>query len=752
MSFIDRLSGVSAESLPDRAHFGRWLLCVSDGEVRVNGLSVDDGDVLAPGATGGWSLARSDGTTRLAGRFFTDALPDEQDAEALLGLGRLLRGADRAEGGWRDWCGISPLARGLDKAVQPHPLEDHIEDEFEHLAAVCRHPRTRIRRETERVLVARARRVARDAPVYLASHTEDWEHRTITGIQPRRILADVREERWDLYENRVTVGLVDDLVAWLRRRIAEVRRIRHDVYDRMEEIRGSPSGTRHRADRIYRLWGQAWDDNAGEVAKDTLKRLDSLLYRLLGLMDSRLYKHIPARSRASGGLRVTNLFSNDDHYRGVARLWHEWSRLAVPPTRSSADVWARYQDIHRGLDAWCMLLIVRACSQLRLDPVEDSDRESEIRPGASIRLAQGFGIKWDRTGFITVMDADGDRALLRFVPLIHGLENARTPEALAARVDPLVDAVSGSDHWTVILHLAAPGDPPHAALAGVGNPPLPGTRGAIDFIRVSPFSLDSVERVSRAIGWATLVPRMLAYPPVVHAVPALRTVPDLQAALDAEIGGGTLRTERPNTLNLVVLRQPSERSLHIVAKCLMDARARLDPLKEESQAVQEGLRRSRGDRRRTADLNREKRRLLVPLREAESRVQSLSALDRDIRKACHDLAELATCPACRESDVAFEAREDDCFAATCRAEGCEALWELHSDRTATVRTSGADRESSERRIPVMLPGDADPEEWLDDDGPQWVDDILGCDVLAIPRLREGDGIKFHPPRTVPRSG
>ena len=751
MSFIDRLSGVSTECLPDRAHFGRWLLLASDGEVRVNGLSVDDGDVLAPGATGDWSLARSDGTTRLAGRFFADALPDEQDAEALWQLGQVLRSSDVANSGWLEWCDISPFAPGLSEAVKPHPLEDRIEGEFEHLAAVCRHPRTHIRREAERVLVARARRIARDAPVRLASHTEDWEHRTITGIQPRRILADVREERWDLYENRVTVGLVDDLVAWLRRRIADVRRIRDDVYARMEKIRGSASGARHRAARIYLLWGQAWDDNAGDVATATLKRLEDLLYRLLGLIDSRLYKHIPTRSRASGGLRTTNLFSNDDHYRGVARLWHEWSRLAVPRTRSSAEVWARYQDIHRGLDAWCMLVIVRACSQLRLDPAEDGDWESEIRPGASIRLAQGFCIKWDRAGFISIADAAEGRALVRFVPLIHGLEGARTHEALAARVDPLVDAVSGSDHWTVILHLAAPGDPPHAALAGIGNPPLLRTRGAIDFIRVSPFSLDSVERVSRAIRWATLVPRMLAYPPVVQATSALRTVPGLQAVFDAEMVAETLRTERPNTLDLVVLRQPSKPSLHVVAKCLMDARGRLDRLKEESETVQDGLRRSRGDRRRTADLNREKRRLLVPLREAEDRVQSLSAFDRDIREACHDLAELATCPACRESNVEFEARKDGCFGARCREVGCEALWELHSDRTTTVRASGSDRESSERRVPVMLPGDANSEEWPDDAGPQWVDDQIGCDVLAIPRLREGDRIEFRTPRTVPRS-
>ena len=583
MSFIDRLSGQSGEQPPERAHFGRWLFDSGDGPGHINGHLAGDGDVLAPGATGDWALVRPGDTIPIRGRFFADALPDDQDAEALLQLGQALLDPDCAERGWLEWSGISPLAPGLDEAVKPHPFEDRIEAEIEHLAAVCRNPRTHIRRETERVLVARARRIARDAPARLASHTEDWEHRTIAGIRPRRILADIREERWDLYENRVAVRLVDDLVAWLRRRIAEVRRIRDDVYARMEKIRGSVSGTRHRAHRIYTLWGEGWDNNPGEVAESTLKRLEDLLYKFLGLMDSRLYKHIPGRARAPGGLRPTNLFNNDEHYRGVARLWHEWSRLAVPRAPSLSELRARYQDLHRGFDAWCMLVIVRACSQLRLDPVEDGDLESEIRPGNAIRLDQGFRIEWDPAGAITFADTDEDRALLRFIPLIHGLEGARTREVVEARVAPLVEAVADATPWTVILHPAIPGNPPHNALAGVSNPPVPGTLGAIDFIRVSPFSLDSVERVSRAIRWTALVPRMLAYPPAVQVIPesTLRAVPALRAVLQLDVGNGSWLVDCGKSGGWAAVRPPPDRSLQDVARCVEDARAHRKRLEQE---------------------------------------------------------------------------------------------------------------------------------------------------------------------------
>ena len=742
MSFVDRLSGQPVEQPPERTHFGRWLHKPDDGPGHINGLPAGDGDVLAPGATGDWALARPGDTIPIRGRFFADALPDDQDAEALLQLGQVLRDPDRARGGWLEWSGISPLAPRLDEAVKPHPLEDRIEAEIAHLAAVCRNPRTHIRRETERVLVARARRIARDAPARLASHTEDWEHRTIAGIRPRRILADVREERWDLYENRVAVRLVDDLVAWLRRRIAGIRRIRDDVYARMEKIRGSASGTRHRAHRIYTLWGEGWDNSPGEVAKSTLKRLEDLLYKLLGLMDSRLYQHIPGRVRAPGGLRSTNLFSNDDHYRGVARLWHEWSRLAVPRAPSPSELWARYQNLHRGFDAWCMLIVVRACSQLGLDPVEDEDLESEIRLGNAIQLHRGFRIEWESTGAITIANADEGRALLRFVPLIHGLEGAKTREAVEARIAPLVEAVAGMALWTVILHPALPGKPSHDTLAGVGNPPVPGTLDAIDFIRVSPFSLDSVERVSRAIRWATLVPRMLAYPPAVQAIPesTLRAVPELQVVQELDKRNGAWLVDCGESGGWAAIRPPPDRSLEGAAtRVVEDARADRERLELERERL-------RGDHRKHSKRSELNRRI----QHAEDVVERLETFAQEFRKARRALNALAACPVCAHADTEFEARERHCFAARCRTKGCEAQWELRHDPNISSRASGTDR-GTECRIPVFQPGDASPDEWPDDASPQWVDDVLGCDVLAIPVARDDGSIEFLPPRTASRS-
>ena len=699
MNFTDRLSGRVVHQPPEEeVHAGRWI--VQRGVGALNRVAPEPGQALMPGPTGDWEFVASGESTSTRGGFLAEPLPDDQDADAFRQLGQLLR--DKADGGWIEWSCINPLAPGLDEAVRSHPFEAKIERELEHLEAVCRKPRTHIQLQIERELVGRARRIARDAPEWLAAHTEDWHHRTLTGVEPRRIRAEVREERWDLYENRVTARLVDNLTVWLQRRIAEVRRIRDDILARMEAFGGSaPKGSRHRAERIYRLWGEAWSaSDAQDVARGTLARLDILLYKVLGLLDSPLYRHVPKRAQVSRTLKMTNLLSTDDHYRGVARLWHEWSLL---PTRGSFSIVEHYrqqQNLHDSYDAWCLLLVVRACEQLKLQPADDAAFEVPLRKGCSLQIDRGLRIEWEPAGCIAITRSEN--TLVRFVPLIHSLERARTAEVSAQRVKPLVEAVATTGHWTVVLHPAKSGSAPFDGIATIGNPPRLGTDGAIDFIRVSPFSLDSVERVARAVRWATLSRQMLAYPPCVPMPP------------DAGLRG--LWLARKNNTTCAMTNSPPHGTEEDIKRKLSDALAR----RKEAARIHVESKQSRPSKRALADL-----------RKAEEDERDWHTFKQCFEKATAFINELKICPRCGEQ-ANFEAREEDCFFARCLSPSCEARWEL--------------RPHPEGRVPVFIP---DIKVASAQVRPALMDEQLGCDVLALPDNASDGSTKFQPPRTDP---
>ena len=53
--------------------------------------------------------------------------------------------------------------------------------------------------------------------------------KTFRGIRPKNVLSLVREELLDIYENRVTVRLIDHLLVYLRRRIRDVEKLRNEL-------------------------------------------------------------------------------------------------------------------------------------------------------------------------------------------------------------------------------------------------------------------------------------------------------------------------------------------------------------------------------------------------------------------------------------------------------------------------------------------------------------------------------------------
>lgn len=689
MSFEDRFSGRAVDALPAGVHHaGRWIVREADA-AQINRISAHSPEALMPGPTGEWEVVEAGTEKPNIGQFFPDALPSDQDAEALRQLRESLRGA--SDDGWLAWGELNPLARGLDETVGPHPFEGRIEDGLPHLEAVCLRPRTHIRLEVERELVHRARRIARDASQWLAAHTEDWHRRTLTGVQPGRIRAEVREEDWDLYENRVAARLVDNLIVWLRRRHAEVRRITYDLLMRIEELEDTAhGGSRHRAKRIYDLWGEAWEAGCQEVAVGTLRRLERLLYKVLALQDSRLYRHVPTKAQVPRTLWMTNLLNTDDHYRGVASLWRHWSRLPARGTLSARMHYRRQQDTHESFDAWCMLLVIRACSQLKLVPANDDEWQMPLAKGCSVRMEKSLRVEWEASGAVSLgTTTDGGGTLCRFVPLLHSLESAKTARALAQRVAPLVDAVADQPHWTVVLHLAGPGDAPYKALATIGNPPQQGAVGAIDFIRVSPYALDCVERVARAVRWATLAPRLLDYPPSVSVLPD-------------ESVGRELRLECRNlewTMN--ALPGDYRRAQRVISDRLDRARAQ----RESLQGQLDSARRERRDARQ----------LLKDVDAAGRTVREWDAFKQDVDNAMAVLCELRACPGCGQN---AELRELDerCFTARC--ESCQAVWGLHA------------LPGGQGRVPVFD---------RDDGGaaakPYEIDHLAGCDVLAVPSER-----------------
>lgn len=703
----DRL-GAIGEARGGAALMGRLVVREgAPGELFMNSLPAHDGMFLVPDSAGRWHLLR--GAERVEGTFPRAQMLDPLDVASIRTVGSSLGELVEQAGTWLDVLDVSPLVPGMSNRAEFQPFEQLLKENVGHLAEVCRKPRTHLRVEVERMAVSRARRFPAQAANYLAAHTEDWERPTLRSVVPKRILATVREDQFDIYENRVAARLVDHLVVYLRRRVHEVTRLLRVFEEATGNHGAAAAGSHWRQGRIYKLWGETLDaSEAKRKAERTLAQLRHLLFTILGMKDSVLYREVPRRATVGTTLTMTNILSDDAHYQRVAELWLEWAHLGQERAVRPRAYFEEMQDLCRAFDSFALLLTLRALDQLGFEPTNLerslSDCEAEVRHGSRV-----VRLSWATADGAISLNGEGVEPL-RIVPLCSSLAALDDEQLRGVLADADAHAVNGAT--TVILY-PSPSDAAafdHLApelggrLRSLAHEVSKGQR-AVGFLPVSPWDIGSVERMARQLRWVTTAPTFLAYPPMI----ARPDSPELSRGhMWFEVAGNQLR----------IVRAPLENDAVPAKRLVDDAAAQLKRLEEERESVSLKLREAVRDRGATGVVNARKKELNAEITDAEKRLEALRRFERELSRAVEVVDDLLGCPTC---NTRADARRDfksmgQHFSCTC------------SDCSTTWGTIACGRCS--KSIPVLrLHGTA----WTTLAGePGWVDRMLGADVLAVP--------------------
>lgn len=719
--YRDRLTGRQVSTPPPSGTLvGRWVLDADAVGVFMNSTAAAAGDFLVPEASGHWHVRTEEGE-RQSGTVARAHAPEDLEAESVRAIGDRLN--ELAEGGatWLEWIDVVPLVPGITEQVDLLPLERLIQDQrnFGALKGICWKPRAHLHVEIERAPVSKARRVPAAAASYLAAHTEDWDRPLLRGILPKRILAEVRQDQVDIYENRVAARLLDNLCAYLNRRIQLLRRLLK-VFQEKEDYSSSVGGTYQRGRRMSQLWGESIDANEGRrKAEVTLKELEALKYRLMGLLGSPLYGEVPRRAHVATTLKTTNVLSNDQHYRRVAELWREWARTGAGRTRSPAELHAEAQRLSRGLDAFAMLLAVRALDTLGYVPSEAA-LDEPIARGTALPV-QGHGLEltlsWRSDGTISVGAGERELSIVALTANLSAGGDDRVRESLR-RIRTALDERDNRD--LLVLFLASDeGQAPTeaellASLHTVGNDPRHAHTG-VGCLPVSPWELGSTERVARALRWFLSSARFLDYPLRVVVPEGARDLVDQReharwiASVD---GGATLELRTPphdyewEALDVESIARTADANLQV-------ARADHQRLTDELRdAVRLG---------RTGSLKHQKHDAYEEVLRCERIAQASNELAKRLWSAHARAIALLGCPTCGQAADPthdFEPRDRGSFHCECR--GCGTTWgtRLCSDghRYATMLPSGDFADAVQQ-------------------GPGWEDRVYGCDILAVPARR-----------------
>ena len=732
--FYDRLHARKCKELREDAFCpGRWRLPAPSGDdfLFMNSIQIQSDAFICADSAGRWGVARKDSVLvhGITPRFL---LIEDNEAESLRQMEKKLRSGSEKVATWNEWLEFSPLPfeemNRLLETFSSGSLETTALQEAGYLESVCMNPKAHLKAEIEKLPVSRARRLSKRAIPYLAGHTEDWERLEVRGVRPKQLLCEVLDDQLDIYENRVTVRLIDHLVAYvarLERKIVKLCRL----YDDKTKYSEAVNGTYHRRDRIYTLWGENLaGEEKSKIAKEKLEKVRILRRRLMGLMDSPLYKEISGTAHVAPTLKSTNIFVNDPDYRRVASLWRKWSTNGSTEAKNSSKIFDENQEVCAGMNSFAMLLVLRSLGLLGYVPSEESlgipvevSRKWILRKEDS--AVEEVTCEWLDDGSISL---DAGRETLVLLPLPVDFRKASSDKEMKGFID---DARKASiekgvtlerDVTLAILYVgcdfSSGGEQIQEGLSfslrrylhSVGNDPRTGYPGNVAFLPVSPWDLASMERVSRLLRFFLDSRRFMAYPIKIQLGKGIEEYLDL---------GKQTQWLRKNSENeLLIIKLPSELQVRQVKEKIAGIEKDADVAHSKYEQLNEQLK-ERSAKEKNGALFQKIKAAHREHDDSERRRAAAKEFEEQLLIACKKTNMLLRCPVCRTEnpDRVFEERDKGCFRCECRE--CKTRW-------------GSRVCSKGHRFAVLLPGGRiiNPE----DTGVGWEDRIYGSDLLSLP--------------------
>ena len=253
----------------------------------------------------------------------------------------------------------------ISESSSPNQLEALLQQTLDagHLHHIAQHPRLDLRYDEAITPVSRARRLANGTLKHLASHSECWQRRTLTGVIPRKVLARFSEDDYGIYENRLYARLLDRLDRHLRIRLARLIALQDELQQALNFQQAE--SVHHRLSyAICTLWGQTFNPEQTDIqlktSKETRKILEKALRDVQGLKQQGLYPLIPRAVQVSGQVHRTNILGHDPHYRHLPPLWEESQREIQAAVTKPEDVFDKERELHEAYSDYVGLVMKHA--------------------------------------------------------------------------------------------------------------------------------------------------------------------------------------------------------------------------------------------------------------------------------------------------------------------------------------------------------------------------------------------------------
>lgn len=291
-------------------------------------------------------------------RYIHQELLDENNSSTHEIFGEILkRVIDRENGDFS----VYPTIQCMDEKLKLTDFEKLLIKRVEHFGYICHQPHFLLQRTIEKVSVSKAKRIPSKSYQYLASHTEDWEQKSIVRFKPNRILNEELDVNFNVYENQLTLALINRCLRYVDGRIRGVKKYRNvlEKYEGLKALSSDLSSAWYeKVHRNFDLVGgsmQSYQEKFMKTLSETEESLLKIRRELLRCKTSPLFDEVDERVTTGITFHDTNVLVNHKHYRYVKELWVELNK--VRPEKNDEEKKYDEQQIIEGLRVYAKVLI-----------------------------------------------------------------------------------------------------------------------------------------------------------------------------------------------------------------------------------------------------------------------------------------------------------------------------------------------------------------------------------------------------------
>ncbi|MBD7970428.1 DUF2357 domain-containing protein [Paenibacillus gallinarum] len=204
---------------------------------------------------------------------------------------------------------------------------------------ICTKPRQHLLIEEEILDVELVKRVTPSSLQHLASHSEHWRSRTITGLIPSRLRAEVYEDDINIYENIFFKMVIEAILNYVVRKHEEVK-LAISQKDTLHdwEFYATEINDYKKLEMLHSLLPE-YNSESEEGIRRQFKELEKLILtiekQLSSVVSTPFFQSINASKRLELPIQPTNIINMDNRYNELFKIWN---KLLVISTKTQQDL------------------------------------------------------------------------------------------------------------------------------------------------------------------------------------------------------------------------------------------------------------------------------------------------------------------------------------------------------------------------------------------------------------------------------